>query len=349
MVHMTAIEETAERREKIGRVIDEAVGTLDAYDSERAREACRTMEEGGETSRIVALPDRRMTFFGSTHTNNPDSQVVADLRSDLRDCLSNVPAKDVSLMIEGRHGGIDRDEAIRQMAGIETVEDAVRRYGEGGVALWVVAEYAKSGVKVEISSPEIPEEKVAEKLRSEFAADDIAAYLMLRQWTSEIGGRGRGEYSAVDFAKQALGYAELSGVEWIRGKKSDDEVRAILHDRAVLDEYVVVVGQQFLDGLNAKLGLAITLEQLRARQSDETMMKTINELSDPLDAAGRHSPINTISARWNAERDRYLVEEIGKEMARGKKPYVIFGASHVTHCEPALQKLAPIADIAAAG
>lgn len=99
------------------------------------------------------------------------------------------------------------------------------------------------------------------------------------------------------------------------------------------------VAKQFLDHLNEKLGLSISLEDLKARRVDEVTMRVINQLSDPLDQANHQTDVNKISARWNEERDRFLVRAIGEAMNRGKKPYVIFGASHAIHCEPALQKL----------
>lgn len=110
-----------------------------------------------------------------------------------------------------------------------------------------------------------------------------------------------------------------------------------------IETYANTVAQEFLTGLNVTLNLSVTLEQLRNREAHDVLMKEVNELSDPMDGAGRKNPINAVSARWNEERDKFLVKAIGSAMVRGKKPYVIFGASHAVHCNPALQKLAGLA------
>lgn len=207
------------------QIINDAVSLVDAYNSVRALQAERELNESGKESHIIALPKRRMTFFGSSHTINPDSETISDLRVDLRECLLSVPPNEIAFMIEGQHNGIDREEVLRRMVGVGSIEDAIKNYGESGVAMWAVAEYHKKGIDIEISSPESPEFDIANTLRSEFTADDVAVYLVLRQWTSELGGRRAGEYSTHDFARFAFGIAQLTGVDWIQNMKSVDELR----------------------------------------------------------------------------------------------------------------------------
>lgn len=321
------------------RNIVAAIAAVESYDSPRTRQEDAAFAESRAASKVIKAPDRAFTFFGSRHTIDAESQTVKDLRADLREVMTLVHPEEVSLMLEGRYGTFNHEAVVEQMRGIETVEEAVQKYGEGGVAMWLVADYAKRGVDMEISSSERPESEIAAEVRKDFASDDIATYLMLRQWTSELGGRRTGEYSTINFAKQCIGFAEISGVDWIADQKTEDEIRAFMHDRPFLEAYAAHVAQQFLAHLNKKLGLAISLEDLKNRHTDEVTMRVINELSDPLDHANRQTDVNKISARWNEERDRFLVRSIGEAMNRGKKPYVIFGASHAIHCEPALKKL----------
>ncbi len=320
--------------------IEQAVALIEPYESKRSRDADADFHEAQRASVVIATPDRSFTFFGSRHTNDTESQTVRDLRDDVREMFAIVSPGDVAFMVEGRHGDrFDRDIVLEEMEGIETAEEAVQKYGESGIAMWVVADYAKRGIEIDISSPERPELEIADEVRKEYPAEDIATYLIFRQWTTELGGRRAGEYSMIDLAKHCITYARLSGVDWIADQKSDEEIQGFLHDRPVLEAYAAHVAQQFLDGLSAKTGLILSLDDLRNRRVDDAAMQTINELVDPLDHANRQTNVNSVAARWNEERDRFLVRSIGNAMAQGKKPYVIFGASHALHCAPALEKL----------
>lgn len=330
--------------ERKRQCIEEAVALVEPYDSKRSRDADAEFHEAKKGSVVISTPDRSFTFFGSRHTNDAGSQTVRDLRDDVGVILSVVLPENIAFMVEGRHGDrFDRDIVLEEMEGIETVEVAVQKHGEKGVAMWVVADYAKRGIEIDISSPERPELEIADEVRKEYSAEDIATYLMFRQWTSELGGRRAGEYSMIDLAKHCITYARLSGVDWIADKKSDEDIQGFLHDRPVLEAYAAHVAQQVLDGLSAKTGLILSLDDLRNRRVDDAAMQTINELVDPLDHANRQTNVNSVAARWNEERDRFLVRSIGNAMAQGKKPYVIFGASHALHCAPALEKLMNIA------
>lgn len=205
--------------------IQAAVAAVDSYESLHTRQEDAAFNESGAGSKIVTTPDRALTFFGSRHTIDAGSETVKDLRADLREMLTSIDPEDLCFMLEGRHGMSGR-EIIELMQGIETIEEAVQKHGEGGVAMWLVADYAKRGINIEISSPKRPESEIAAEIRKDFASDDIATYLMLRQWTSELGGRRTGEYSVIDFAKQCIGFAETSGADWIEDQKTEGEIRS---------------------------------------------------------------------------------------------------------------------------
>ncbi len=327
------------------QIIAEAVSELKGFGSTKVRQ----FQQGSDPRQTspenlikpfkkIAFPSegpRELTFFGVVHKNK---ESIAALRTDLREnvLLKQDPEK-IVWMIEGRHTEkpYDREQALEDMEGVTSIEQAIEKFGESGVALWCVADYARRNppIEVEISSPEAPEADIAQALKSEYSPADIAAYLMLRQWISKIGGKKTGEYSTREFAGYAFYVAQVSGVDWIHDKKTEDEIRELRKNDGKFDEYRAVVGQQFLDGLNTKLGLSITLEQLRARKADDTLMREMNTSS---------SAESELNNRWNTERDRFLVKEIGNAITRGKKPYVIFGASHAIHCEPALEKLSEL-------
>lgn len=327
------------------QIITEAVSELRGFGSAEVRRFQRdsdprqtSLKDLIKPFKKIAFPSegpRELTFFGIVHKNE---ESIAALRTDLREniLLRQDPEK-IAWMIEGRNTEqpYDREQALKDMEGITSIEQAIEKFGESGVALWCVADYARRNppIEIEISSPEAPEVDIIEALKSEYSPADIATYLMLRQWTSEIGEKKTGEYSTGEFAGYAFYVAQVSGVDWIQDKKTEDEICELRKNRGKFDKYKVIVGQQFLDGLNAKLGFSITLEQLRARKADDTLMKEMNTSS---------SAESELNNRWNTERDRFLVKEIGNAITRGKKPYVIFGASHAIHCEPALKKLSEL-------
>ena len=201
---MMGIDEQMQKtQEKTTETINTAVAALDGYGSDRVKLEHERMDTENASSHIIGLPNRDLTFFGSFHTTNPESPTVKELRDDLRETLSKVYPEEISFMIEGRYGKCDRESVLEEMKNIETVEEAVEKDGEGGIAMWLVAEYAKRGIEIEISSPERPELEIGAEMRKEFASEDIATYLMLRQWTTELGGHRTGEYSVVDFARRS--------------------------------------------------------------------------------------------------------------------------------------------------
>jgi|GEM_PF-3553594 len=342
-----------ERGRRNQEIVHAAVGLLDTFDSQRAI-AANAVGSKGETY-AVTLPDRRMTFRGTSHTNNPDAAGVVSLQADIIEILSTVDPRELVFMIEGRNGGIDTARAVAEMRGVTSIEEAVKKSGESGVALWKVAELYGQGIEVAVTSPEKPEQDIVESLRGEkqdgkFTAEEIAAYLAIRQMTNvfRIGIVSKSpdemrDSLARDFYEQQM----QTGVDWIKDVKPTDEIAKM--SKEVLRAFMDTVIQEYVDGLNAWLKSSqgferdiVSVDALLNQDEGLASMKDINELHDPLDIQKRHNRINAVSAAWNGERDKYLVEQIGKIMATGKKPYVIYGASHATHCEPALRKLADI-------
>lgn len=329
-------------------VIHQAVQSLDAYDSDRAKAANIEFERGGDESYIITLPDRKLTFFGSYHTNNFESPAIKSLRSDLREVLSSLDPKELVFMIEGRYAGIDTAKAVREMSNVSSQEEAVRQNGESGVALWTIAEYKKAGIEISITSPEKPEQEIVEVLKDEgFSGNDIAGYIALRQISQYF--RKDGKQMARDtildrLAREFYSQQLLTGSDWIKDFRSEAEIAEL--SSLEVEKYKRQIAGEAIEGLNGWLKTnslldhdVVNLEGILKQDEASVKMEDVNELQDPHDAAGRRSQTNIVAARWNTERDKHLVEQIGKAMAAGKKPYVIYGASHATHCEPALRSL----------
>lgn len=344
-------ERGSERERQNQEVIAEAVRSLDAYDSERARAASQELERSNDESYIVKLPDRKLTFFGSYHTNNPDSSTIKKLRADLRETLSTTNPGEIVFMVEGKYAGIDTEKAVEEMSEVTSLEEAIKRHGESGVALWIVAEYQRQDVEVKITSPEKPEHEIVDTLKRDgFSGNDIVAYLSLRQISQYLRKDGQKMVRAAildRLARESYDQQLLTGSDWIKDFRPADEILQLPPQE--LEKYKLQVAGEAIEGLNTWLRSrsqldhdVVNLEAILEQDESAVSMADVNEFQDPLDEAGRGSQLNAVAASWNTERDKYLIEQIGKAMAAGKKPYVIYGASHATHCEPALEKLANI-------
>ena len=124
--------------------------------------------------------NQRLVFFGAKHTYDPKSPMIADLQQKLADFLDVTSKEKTVLMIEGMHGGFDRDKILE---GINTLEEGVPRFGEKALPLLVSREK-----DLVIESPEAPEEVIIQEMIDRgFEHEDIALYLVLRGFTSVIG------------------------------------------------------------------------------------------------------------------------------------------------------------------
>ncbi len=337
-----------EPKETASERVDEALKLLDGYQSDRVK--ARHKEFGdAKPSHIIRYPNRVLTFFGSKHVNDPALATIVELRSDIRECIESGHPEKLSFMIEGQHGTYyTRQMALDSMVGFKTVEDAVVEYGEKGVALWLVAhnENRNPPIHIEISSPEMPEEDIIENLKKDFKPDELATYLTIRQLTSFVGGHFKMDDDRLgQFAKTAHHLQQLTGVTWIKDFKSVEEITELNKDEQKMGEYKKQIAIEFTNGLNEFMktsglinyDLIPNIEEFISRdQPPSQAMTDISELHDPGDGANRQSVINRISDRWNIERDKFLLKSIATAIDAGQQPYVIFGASHALHLEPAL-------------
>lgn len=310
---------------------------------------------GNDGHEIVTSANDRLELFGLTHTYNPDSDVVRALKDDLGRFLDANPGS-VHIMIEGR-SGLNEEVLAKLQASIENPDDAVRQFGEAGVAIW---ESKNRGPDVKITSPEKDESEIVEVLKAQgFASEDLASYLALRRFANIFRKEGvkKSRAEILDLlARDFYNQQRITGVTWIQDYKSEEDLIAMMDRDSKLPEpkempvYMETIVRQSLQGLNTWLtrpkdegGVLnqdiVSFDGLLNQDQEQVKMSDIDDLHDPLDANQRNSRINAVSAAWNGERDKFLVEQIGRAMAQGERPYVIFGASHVSHIGPAVQEL----------
>jgi hypothetical protein len=346
----------ASRTAENASLIEAAIASLDAYDSPRAKEA--NDRRGDSGYEFVTSADGHLELSGVTHTYNPDSEVVRALKDDLGRFLDANPGS-VHVIIEGRPG-LNEEMLAKMQASIENPEDAVRKFGEAGIAIW---ESKNRGLDVKITSPEKDESEIVEVLKAQgFASEDLASYLALRRFTDIFRKEGAKKSRAeiLDLlARDFYNQQRITGVTWIQDFKSEEDLIAMMDRDSKLPEpmeipvYMETIVRQYLQGLNTWVtrpkdegGVLnqdiASFDGLLNQDEDRVSLPDINDLHDPLDANHRNSRINAVSAAWNGERDKYLVVKMGEARTRGENIYVIFGASHVSHIGPAVQELEKI-------
>jgi hypothetical protein len=347
--------ETDQLTEELGslRHLESAIGKIKLMDSPQVTEIIKRVfpppEKNPEADQFLVIDRPEMTLFGVSHGKNPESKTIRKLYEILDANLQSAP-DNLTLMVEGMHNGINREQAINLVDGLPDRDAAVRKYGENGVAFWAVAEAALSGKTIEISSPEAPDRRIIDGLSKPTDPEDIALYLTIRQFTSDIGNANPNVPSAERLKKfvQTFNHIqETTGVRWMKEIPEAAEIVKMMEDEVEFNEWLTKKAGEFLTGMNARLveqelvnkPIVPDVSALINVDHARISMQDINELHDPKNEAGRNSVLNRISREWNGARDRFLVERIADAIDDGKKPFVIFGGSHVASIEKAAEEL----------
>ncbi len=286
------------------------------------------------------------TIFGVSHGKNPEGSTIQKLYETIPS-VAEMPANLV-FMVEGEHSGINREEALKRVEKITSRDEAVKKYGESGAAFWAVKEANDAGKTVEINSPEAPNAWIIDRVSNK-NAEDIALYLTLRQFTSDIGQAKDGptaEERLEKFVRTFVHVQRTTGVDWMKNA-SDAEYTNVKDKPVALNSWLKKKASEFLEGMNARLmseglvdkQIVPDVDALINVDLERISMRDINELHSPMDTGKRDSIINKISTEWNGARDRFLVEQIAKAVDDGKKPFVIFGGAHVASIEKAVDTL----------
>ncbi len=286
------------------------------------------------------------TIFGVSHGKNPEGSTIQKLYETIPS-VAEMPANLV-FMVEGEHSGINREEALKRVEKMTSRDEAVKKYGESGAAFWAVKEANDAGKTVEINSPEAPNAWIIDRVSNK-NAEDIALYLTLRQFTSDIGQAKDGptaEERLEKFVRTFVHVQRTTGVDWMKNA-SVDEYTNVKDNPVALNSWLKKKASEFLEGMNARLmseglvdkQIVPDVDALINVDLERISMRDINELHSPMDTGKRDSIINKISTEWNGARDRFLVEQIAKAVDDGKKPFVIFGGAHVASIEKAVDTL----------
>ncbi len=184
---------------------------------------------------------------------------------------------------------------------------------------------------------------------------------------SVVSGDPKAEYARAELEKQGFSSADIQLYELIRHlshdpKKEVADLNLELYGAAALvgvQGFVALSQEQKTDLLTKKHGI----EDLRARAAvlAETLnhkLKTLGlpefTISNSGDIQYEQQALELLNKSWDPRsegllsdiqranlgvRDRYLFEQITSALEQGKKPFVVFGGSHISALEPALERL----------
>ncbi len=338
------------QREKGVLDAENAIKLLVGYDDAAMREKIETM--GGKNLTYGSAEDG-YEVIGTAHTNNPESETVKALAKQRDAFLAGTSKKDAVFMVEGIYNPEDlaQDGLTKLLHGLDNEAEAVKKFGEKGALLWTAKNEG-----VEVTSPEKPQDQIVAELGAQgFSKDEIGLYLTMRQFTSEIGQPhpdATPESSKLEFARMFYDFDRLAGTKWINEEtRTAVDAAVAKRDVPTLEALTTKVVAEYVAGANrafAETGkadaktLVPSLEGLLRRNEgvpddQKVAMDAVNAQHDP---RGNVSTINKVSAAWNSERDKHLVRQIAAAKAKGKKPFVVYGASHAIAIEPALKNIA---------
>lgn len=329
--------------------VDAALAAEDriiGYGDPRMKEAIRSL---GDQPYAYGGPEASATVLGVRHSNNPESAMIKEITRMCDGYLATTPKEQAMIMIEGVYNPDDlTPEGIdRFLKDVPDEKDAIKKFGEKGAMLWKARENG-----TEVTSPEKPQKEIVTNLKEQgFTPEDVSLYLTIRQFTSELGQPhpdSTPEKSLIEFARIFNDIDALSGAGWI-STETKSRVETAVKDRnfAALNELAPKILDEFSDGANAAFGALKGMEGKKLIPSREALLSRNVGVADadkvPIDAVNAlHDPrgetgiTNKVSAAWNTERDKHIVQQISTAQARGKKPLVVYGASHAIAIEPAL-------------
>lgn len=289
-----------------------------------------------------------VTFLGVHHTYSPESTMVQGVEEKRDQYLAAIPKEKQLFMIEGMHSGVSAETLPVLLEHCSDASDAIRTFGEKGALLWTAHTFG-----IPIASPEAPEEQIVEKLCEQgYAQEELALFLVLRILTNTAGRKERViQNPLMHFAREFFHVQELSGVSWISAETKNAVLSAVQERGGkeieplliqLLEEWIIGVNTACARYLDIEGGVLVSSIAALQKQSDEVPqseripLQDVNELFDPVNHRGR---MNVLSASWNGERDKYILEKIIDALAEGKQPLVVYGGSHAVALEPALEEV----------
>lgn len=301
-------------------------GYGEEYKRENAERAKKGVIQSYEWDKLTFIAQIKVDERGNAvdgHDRDPEAQSHRDVEVEWQKYLSETENDPDSRMVlvEGDPSGyphpkgdVDVEASSRERAIVERADT--------GLAMWLAA-----GEGVDIGRTEPDRAEITEHmLESGCSREEVAAYNFLTNLTESLDQLGD-----QDLAMHVYGSLALDQIEGFK-ELSDDEKRVAM-DSGSVPALEAQAREYALKKLNPILGAwGVTQFSLdnqgRLRLPEMTTADVWGKLQQ-----GEPGKISADNINF---RDRRIFESITSQVAKGKKPFVVYGGSHVVALKPAL-------------
>lgn len=297
----------------------------------------RRNAERMQSGRIMLVKIGQATVIGSINVNefgeavsghdyNPKAESHREIESEYERYLAETDPEQRLIIFEGD---------TRPPTG--SLEEAIILGAESGLLQFLSQRDEVKSISGEPSKQE-QMQFLAEKGVS---YEEVVLYFMVRNLTQRKPGTSLSEFKLPDNLELDIyGQAALLGLEGFESF-SEEQKEEIKKDPAKIEQ-LRARGRVLAENLNKKLhemGLP-TFELGADGDPSKVAIKSAQDMAifaeswDPSNQMGRLAEIQRIIAEC---RDKHLFELIADAVAKGKKPFVVYGGSHVVSLEPVLE------------
>lgn len=268
----------------------------------------------------IRLDENREAISG--HDYSPEAKSHKDIEKEFSNYIETVPPHERFVVFEGGYSKFnDRDEAIQHRA-------------DAGLNMFLADQ-----AEIESVTGDPTDLEVADYLKSQgIPLEETALLTTLRSLGSKLVKRpdtpiDPGGDIYFQLARNGVsGFREYSEAEKMEISKDPAKVEALL---SVMSEAGVRVAIETFNPQLRELGLP----EFVVAQDGNLNLPGLNgtqlvEMSGPVG----DGKLNKIARMVTEYRDHHLFAVITDAVSRGKKPFVVYGGSHVVALKPALDK-----------
>jgi len=256
----------------------------------------------------------------SGHDYNPEAQSHTDTEAEFSSYIDSTPPEERFVVYEGGDGSFtDRDRAIRDRA-------------DGGLTMFLSD---KAGVERTSGDP-TSQEELEDLIRRGVSTEEAALFTTLRGIGSSLV---KEPVRTIDHGGNIYSQLARSGLPGFREYSEEEKIKINEHPevRDALLAQMAADGTQFaMEKFNPVLQeLGLPQFEVGADGALTLPGASGTQLVEATGPSG-DSRLNEV-AKMNIEfRDRHLFDTIADATKQGKKPFVVYGGSHVVALKPAL-------------
>lgn len=253
------------------------------------------------------------------HDFNPESRNHADIEAAYNAYLASTPPEQRFIVFEGdarsEADTPDRDAAIDSASETGMMQYFARRDG------------------VQAVSGEPTDEQIAQYVESRgVSREELTLVLMIRNLTHDLG-----KPLPEDITLQLYGEAAVNGLPGFQMIPESDKLRMIEQNPEIITA-IRAQAHSLAERLNSQLG-QLGLPQLNMTEDGRVTFGSLEEREELARAwnpstGGRLSDIHRLITE---ARDANILHVVTNAISEGKKPFVVYGGSHVMSLEPVFE------------